>query len=94
MDKGLEKRVKDLVDIRTEEGYMADWERISEDEFLLREQNCSIYQIARNTTQACSFELDLFKQVLDEADVRRDDHIMSGDRTCTYVIRRKADALV
>ena len=89
LDKGLEERVKELIDIRTEEGYMADWEKVSDDEFLLREQNCAIYQIAQNTTQACSFELDLFKQVLDDADIRRDDHIMSGDRMCTYVINRK-----
>ena len=87
MDKDLAGQVKELAAIRSEEGYMAEWERVSEDEFLLREQNCAIFLLANKTPQACSFELELFRRVLDGASVKRDDHMMSGGRTCTYVIR-------
>ena len=90
MDKDLAGRVKELAAIRSEEGYMADWERVSEDEFILREQNCAILQIAKKTPQACSFELQLFRRVLDGADVNRDDHMMAGDRMCSYFIRRQS----
>ena len=89
MDKALSERVAELAAIRTEEGYMADWEQVSEDEFLLREQNCAIFQLANKTPQACSFELELFRRVLDGASVNRDDHMMSGDGMCTYVIQRQ-----
>ncbi len=88
-EKTLEERVKELAQIRTEEGYMASCERLDEDTFLLREHNCSICLIARRFSQACSSELELFRRVLDDAEITRKTHIMRGDRTCTYLIRRK-----
>jgi len=91
-DKNLENQVKELAQIRTEEGYMADWEKLDENTFILQEHNCAICQIARHCSQACSYELELFRKVLQEAEVAREKHIMKGDLTCTYVIRRKPRA--
>jgi len=88
-DKDLEDQVKELAQIRTEEGYMADWEKPNENTFILREHNCAIFKIARQYRQACSHELELFRGVLKEAEVTREKHLMKGDLTCTYVIRRK-----
>lgn len=88
-DKGLSGRIENLAEIRTDEGYMADWEQVDEDKFLLREQNCAIFQLANKNAQACSFELELFRRVLHGATVNRADHMMTGDRMCTYVIRRQ-----
>lgn len=91
-DKDLEKQVKELAQIRTEEGYMAEWEKLDENTFILREHNCAICQIARRCSQACSYELELFRRVLKDAEVTRDKHIMKGDLTCTYVVQRKTRA--
>ena len=85
----LEERVKGLALIRTEEGFMAEWEKENENLFVLREHNCAIYQVASNCEQACNFEHELFCRVLDDADVMRESHILSGDLRCTYVIQRK-----
>jgi predicted ArsR family transcriptional regulator len=85
----LEERVSELAAIRTEEGFMAEWEKVSDDLFFLREHNCAIYQIAGECVQACAFEQELFHQVLEGADVTRERHILSGDLTCTYAIRRR-----
>lgn len=89
-DKDLENQVKELAQIRTEEGYMADWQRLNENTFILREHNCAICRVASQYRQACNYELELFRRVLKEAEVTREKHIMRGDLTCTYVIRRKA----
>jgi predicted ArsR family transcriptional regulator len=88
--KSLAEQVKELAQIRTQEGYMADWEKLDDETFLLREHNCAICQIARRCAQACRYELDLFQRVLPEAEVTRDKHMIKGDLTCTYVIRRKS----
>jgi predicted ArsR family transcriptional regulator len=85
----LEERVSELAVIRTEEGFMADWEKVSDDLFFLREHNCALYQIAGTCAQVCAFEQALFHQVLEGADVIRERHILSGDLTCTYAIRRR-----
>jgi predicted ArsR family transcriptional regulator len=83
----LEERVEGLASIRTEEGFMAEWERENENSFVLREHNCAIYQVASCCEQACIFEHELFCRVLDRANVTRERHILSGDLTCTYIIQ-------
>lgn len=90
--KSLKDRVAELVKIRTEEGYMADWEQLDEKTFVLREHNCAICQIAKKCQSACSHELDLFRKVLDDTEVAREKHIIKGDAVCAYVIRAKTGA--
>jgi predicted ArsR family transcriptional regulator len=89
VNKNLEEKVKELAAIRSEEGYMADWQKINKNTFRLREKNCAICQIASQCTQACTFELDLFRKVLPTTDISRETHILQGDRNCTYLIRAK-----
>jgi len=87
--KPLQGRVAELAEIRTDEGYMAAWEALDEETFVLREHNCAIYQVAKRTPQACEAELKLFRLVLPDAEVEREQHMIQGDRTCMYVIRMR-----
>lgn len=91
-DKDLEAQVKELAQIRTEEGYMADWEKLDENTFVLCEHNCAIYQVASHYSQACTYELELFRRMFKEAEVTREKHMVKGDLTCTYTIRQKTRA--
>jgi iron-sulfur cluster biosynthesis transcriptional regulator SufR len=88
-DKPLDERVKELARIRTEEGYWADWEALDDGTFSLREHNCAICQIAKHAPEACQAELDLFRAVLPDCTVAREQHMIQGDRMCTYLIRRR-----
>jgi predicted ArsR family transcriptional regulator len=87
----LEERVRALAVIQDEQGYLADV-RVDEDLAIrLREHNCAILTVARDQRAACDAELDLFRQVLG-ADVVRETHIATGDRSCTYrIIERAGD---
>ncbi len=87
--KSLKERVAELARIRTEEGYMADWEALDDGRVLLKEHNCAICQIAQRAPQACRAELELFRQALPDAEVTREQHMIQGDRMCAYVIRRR-----
>lgn len=87
--RSLAGKLAELAAIRSEEGYMAQWEQLDEDTFHLCERNCAICQFAEQCLHACEFELQLFKSILPEASVKRTTHIVSGDRNCTYVIKRK-----
>jgi iron-sulfur cluster biosynthesis transcriptional regulator SufR len=85
----LAGRIAELAAIRTEEGYMADWKKEGANKFLLRELNCAICQVAKQCIQACDYELKLFQKVLPETEITREEHIVKGDRMCTYIIRKK-----
>jgi predicted ArsR family transcriptional regulator len=86
----LDERVQALAQLRTEEGYMADV-TIDGDSLLLAENHCPVCDVARSCTRLCSNEIDVFRSALGpDAEVIREDHIISGARRCLYRIRERS----
>jgi len=83
----IKERVAMLARIRREEGYMAESRRRRDGTLELVENHCSIAKAARLCQQLCGGELSLFRNVLgDDVSVERIEHILSGDRCCSYRI--------
>jgi predicted ArsR family transcriptional regulator len=78
--KGLESKVAELAAIRSEEGYMAEWQREPDGTLLLIENNCPICAAAETCQDLCRGELQ----------IEREEHILSGQRRCLYRIRKAA----
>jgi predicted ArsR family transcriptional regulator len=87
-DKNLEERVRTLADVQNRGGYMAEWERDEQGDYLLHEYNCPITQVAHQYTQACGCELSLFERLL-ETQIERTECLTKGGGRCTYRIRRQ-----
>lgn len=82
----LEDRIAKLAEIRSREGYMAEYSK-DEDGYLFIENHCPICAAATSCQGFCSGELNVFRFVLGEkVDINRLDHIVSGDRRCSYRI--------
>lgn len=79
----LADRVRRLAVIQDEQGYLSSATVEDDGTIRLHECNCAIYGVASSSSAPCDAELALFADVL-EADVVRESHIASGDRTCTY----------
>lgn len=86
--RSLEARVARLADLRTAEGYMADWSADPGGGFLLVENHCPICAAAAAACQGfCRAELAAFQKALgDEVRIERLDHILAGARRCAYRI--------
>jgi predicted ArsR family transcriptional regulator len=82
----LEQRVRAVAQMQDQAGYMADFDSLSDQTYVIREHNCAICKVARRFPQACQKELEMFRNLLD-ADVERESHMASGDAMCAYVIR-------
>ncbi len=83
----LDKKLKELARVRTEEGYMAEVRREKDGSYLLVENHCPICAAANACQGFCSTELDLFRSVLGRGvAVERVEHIVAGDRRCAYRI--------
>jgi predicted ArsR family transcriptional regulator len=81
----LVDRVRELAVIQADNGYLADANVEADGTIRLHEHNCAIYHVAQGSPFACQAELELFREVLG-ADVVREQHIASGDRSCIYRI--------
>ena len=82
---GLEDRVRTIARLRTEEGYMAEFEVEPDGSFLLIENHCPICVAAKNCQGFCRSELELFRAAFGAgASVIRQEHLLSGGRRCVY----------
>ncbi|GGG55157.1 helix-turn-helix transcriptional regulator [Paenibacillus radicis (ex Gao et al. 2016)] len=86
-NKALADKVAALAQIQNDNGYMVQWEQESEDEFVLKEHNCPIADVANAYGHACNCELQLFRSLLN-ADVSRTECLAKGDRRCEYRIKK------
>ncbi len=86
----LEERIIRLVAIRTEEGYMAQWEKEPEGSWLIIENHCPICSAARMCQGFCRAELELFQAVLN-ASVERVEYLLTDSRRCVYRVIQQED---
>ncbi|TIX87270.1 transcriptional regulator [Rhizobium sp. P44RR-XXIV] len=86
----IEGRLAGLTDIRSREGYMAEWSVAPDgDGWLLVENHCPICAAAQVCQGFCRTELAIFQKVMGEdVSIQRDEHILAGARRCAYRIRR------
>ena len=83
--KTAEERVQEMAQIRTEEGALAECDRVN-GEFMLRQYNCPAIRVAGQQPLVCRAELDYLRKLLG-MDVERVSSIATGDGSCNYVIR-------
>ncbi|MFN0254407.1 helix-turn-helix transcriptional regulator [Pedobacter ureilyticus] len=85
----LEQRLEILTNIRTEEGYMAEWKKEGED-YLLIENHCPICAAATECQGFCRAELKNFRLLLgSQYEIERISHILSQGQRCTYLIKEQ-----
>ncbi len=81
----LDTRVRQLAEVRTGEGYMADSWQAEDGSLLLVENHCPICAAASACAGFCRSELETFRAILG-APVEREEHILHGARRCAYRI--------
>ncbi|KAA8485044.1 transcriptional regulator [Arcticibacter tournemirensis] len=84
----LESLISGYTAIRTHEGYMAEFRKEDNGEYLLFENNCPIGAAASSCKHFCQSDMRILQKILgEEVTVERMDHIASGERRCTYRIK-------
>jgi predicted ArsR family transcriptional regulator len=92
--RSLKARLERLAEIRSREGYMAEFRSDEQGEgFLFIENHCPICTAAQACTGFCRSELQLFDEVLGpDVSVSRIEHVLAGARRCAYRVEPKANA--
>lgn len=81
-----EQRVEAVTRLRSEDGYMAEWQSAGEGAATIREHNCAIHAIAERFPEICAAEQRFMEEVLG-APVERRQHILSGCTACEYHVQ-------
>lgn len=79
------EKVERLAAIRSNEGYMAEWEKGDDGSLTLIENHCPICAAAATCQKFCRAELEIFNDVLGpECRVERTEYILENARRCAY----------
>ena len=81
----LESRVHQVSQVMGEAGFMATWERLGPDKYLIRLMNCAVAHVARKFPHACIYEEEFLSELL-RAKVTREHHILQKDTFCSYLV--------
>lgn len=83
----LEQRIAYLAQLRSEEGYMSEWQAESDGSWVLIENHCPICAAASLCQGFCRSELNIFQAILgSDCTIERCEHILLGARRCAYRI--------
>lgn len=90
----LKDRVAKLVELRQNEGYMAELLLLEEnnspkEQYILAEHHCAISEVAESYPQICGHELEMFSAVLPDCIVERTHWLNEGEHRCGYMITPK-----
>lgn len=67
--KSLDDKIAELARLQNELGYMVEWEKDADGNYLFKEYNCPISEIAQEYPVACKCELSLFQELLGTEEV-------------------------
>jgi predicted ArsR family transcriptional regulator len=81
------KKVAKLAELRSAEGYMADWQALPDGSYILAENHCPICAAARACQGFCRSEISVFRSAFGPGvAIERVEHILAGARRCAYRI--------
>jgi predicted ArsR family transcriptional regulator len=86
----LSDRVACLAQLMEKEGRMNTWQRLDDEQFVLREHNCPFHRLNGSSEFFCRGELALLRKTL-QAEVKRVSHILEGDVACAFVIQGRSN---
>ncbi len=94
----LQTRVEKLMELRREEGYMAEVHDFDQnapelkttEKFILAEHHCAIAEVAESYPTVCGHELEMFEAVLPDCTIKRTHWINNGENSCGYLIQLKS----
>ena len=90
VDASLEERVSAVVDVLSQQGFMAQW-TVESDGVRLAEHHCAVRRAAEQFPEICAAEVDFLREVLG-SELTRESYIPDGCNACQYTIALDANA--
>ena len=84
-DKTLDERVEEVSKIFSENGYMTDWKKLDDGNFIIYQQHCAVQELASQYRQLCVLEPRLMEDLLG-VKISRTKYMLKDDPACAYLV--------
>ncbi len=85
VNKDLSGRVAEVAKFFCDDGYMTEWQKLPDGNFIIYQRNCALHDLASEFRQVCALEPQLIEELLG-AKVTRKQHILNNDPVCGYLV--------
>ncbi|MGG0740695.1 helix-turn-helix transcriptional regulator [Niallia taxi] len=85
--KDTSQRMKEIVTIQNEKGYMAELNQLEDNTYELIEYNCPILEVAKEFKIACKCETEMLKDVLRPESIDRTCCRTEGSSHCRFLVK-------
>lgn len=86
-NKGLGERIAEVAKFFSDEGYMTEWEKLPDGDFVMYQKNCALHELANEFRQVCALEPKLIEELLGTK-ITRKQYILNNDPVCGYLISK------
>jgi predicted ArsR family transcriptional regulator len=83
--KSVEQKVAEVAKIFNENGYMTEWEKLPDGNFIIFQRHCAVHDLATQYRQLCVLEPRLMENLLG-VKVTRQQYIFKNDPVCGYLV--------
>jgi predicted ArsR family transcriptional regulator len=84
-NKTLGERVQEVSKIFSENGYMTDWKKLDDGDFVIYQQHCAVRDLANQYRQLCILEPRLMEDLLG-VKISRTKYMLQDDPVCAYLV--------
>jgi predicted ArsR family transcriptional regulator len=88
-NKDLSERIAEVAKFFSDEGYMTEWERLPDGNFVMYQKNCALHELASEYRQICALEPKLIEELLGTK-ISRKQHMLNNDPVCGYLISQQS----
>lgn len=81
----LEERIKQVVKIFSENGYMTEFKKLEDGNYFIFQQHCAVHNLAAQYRQICVLESRLLERLIGVRTVRQQ-YILKDDPVCGYLV--------
>jgi predicted ArsR family transcriptional regulator len=83
---GFEERLTYLMQMLTDEGFLARWEKAEDNAYHIIEYSCPYISVGTNHSEVCTLDKELIVQVM-QAPIEQQRCMLKGDDCCQFSIR-------
>ena len=87
-NKTLAEKVEEVSKIFSENGYMTEWKKLDDGDFIIYQQHCAVRDLAMQYRQLCILEPRLMQDLLG-VKISRTKYILQEDSVCAYLVHSR-----
>lgn len=84
----FDEKMQKMIELQEEKGYMLEYEKTTDGDYVIKNFNCPIYNLASKYRQICTNEKEIYSNIFPGSKVIAHAHMTKGDKYCHWTITR------